>query len=79
MSLTDDDRLCHRLTTVWHQWEDGPRPTDVERLLDLYPGGAMGYWRDVADAARRWVSGRAASGEGAATCRPAPTADGSRR
>lgn len=73
MTLTEDDKLAHRLTTVWQQWENGPSPTDVERLIDLYPGGALGYWRDVADAARRWVSGRASEVGEAATCPPAPT------
>ena len=58
MPVTDDDKLYHRLTTVWNQWEHGPPPTDVERLLELYPGGAMGYWRDLADAARKWVDSR---------------------
>lgn len=50
MPLTDDDRLAHRLTTIWHQWEHGPPPTDVERMIDLYPGGAMGYQRAAANA-----------------------------
>ena len=28
MPMTEDDKLAHRLTTVWQQWENGPSPTD---------------------------------------------------
>ncbi len=70
--MTDtDDALDARLSTLWAEWETGPPPTRLEVMVDRYPGGATGYIGDVQEAARRWVTSRAASGEGDKS--PAPS------
>jgi len=66
--MTDtDDALAARLSDLWAEWETGPPPTRLDVMVDRYPGGATGFIRDMQEAARRWVTSRAASAAGCAS------------
>ncbi len=57
--VTDtDDALAARLRPTLTAYHDAPGPTDVARLVDAHPGGAIGFGVDCCEAARRWVAAR---------------------
>ncbi len=59
-----DDELAARLRPTLVAYYDAPGPTDVSRIVQDYPGGAIAFGADCCEAARRWVTSRP-SGEGA--------------
>lgn len=60
MTDTDDD-LAARLRPTLTGYYDAPGPTDVVRVVEGHPGGAMALMNDCVEAARRWVTSRPVS------------------